>query len=210
MIERALYNGINSGMSLDGTLYCYRNPLAFDPSTGDKIRNPWYDTTCCPPNLERTFAFVAGIFLQHQQRWNLRPSLRQFGTRLASRKRNRAEGYTEDKLSLGRRSGNHGYTGSSHRISLSTCEFRDGRMSAQVAVNGKDRRRREAGSNTCPFNGNGRRAMSFDCSMEMPPQVSGSESAGCRRYRAGCNSTRSARLLHGSRSINPTESNWLI
>ena len=31
VIERALYNGINSGMSLDGTLYCYRNPLAFDP-----------------------------------------------------------------------------------------------------------------------------------------------------------------------------------
>jgi len=68
VIERALYNGINSGMSLDGTTYCYRNPLAFDPS-GDsrdrhlqdgKIRNPWYDTTCCPPNLERTFASLPG------------------------------------------------------------------------------------------------------------------------------------------------------
>jgi len=62
VIERALYNGINSGMSLDGTLYCYRNPLAFDPSTGDKIRNTWYDTTCCPPNLERTFAALPGYF----------------------------------------------------------------------------------------------------------------------------------------------------
>ena len=62
VIERALYNGINSGMSLDGTLYCYRNPLAFDPSTGEKIRNPWYDTTCCPPNLERTFASLPGYF----------------------------------------------------------------------------------------------------------------------------------------------------
>jgi uncharacterized protein len=62
VIERALYNGINSGMSLDGTLYCYRNPLAFDPSTGDKIRNPWYDTTCCPPNLERTLASLPGYF----------------------------------------------------------------------------------------------------------------------------------------------------
>jgi uncharacterized protein len=60
VIERALYNGINSGMSLDGTLYCYRNPLGFDPATGDKIRNPWYDTTCCPPNLERTFASLPG------------------------------------------------------------------------------------------------------------------------------------------------------
>jgi uncharacterized protein len=62
VIERALYNGINSGMSLDGTMYCYRNPLGFDPSTGDKIRNPWYDTTCCPPNLERTFGSLPGYF----------------------------------------------------------------------------------------------------------------------------------------------------
>jgi uncharacterized protein len=70
VIERSLYNGINSGMSLDGRTYCYRNPLAFDPD-GDsidrhtpegKIRNPWYDTTCCPPNLERTFASLPGYF----------------------------------------------------------------------------------------------------------------------------------------------------
>jgi DUF1680 family protein len=62
VIERALYNGINSGMSLSGNLYCYRNPLAFDPASDDKIRNEWYDTTCCPPNLERTFASLPGYF----------------------------------------------------------------------------------------------------------------------------------------------------
>ena len=69
-IERALYNGINSGMSLDGKTYCYRNPLAYDPeddsvdrhSPEGDIRNPWYDTTCCPPNLERTFASLPGYF----------------------------------------------------------------------------------------------------------------------------------------------------
>jgi len=52
LLERALYNGVNSGLSLSGTLYCYRNPLA---SSGDKLRNPWYDTTCCPPNIQRLF-----------------------------------------------------------------------------------------------------------------------------------------------------------
>jgi DUF1680 family protein len=57
VMERALYNGINSGMSLSGTLYCYRNPLE---STGEKIRNEWYDTTCCPPNIERTLAALPG------------------------------------------------------------------------------------------------------------------------------------------------------
>ena len=70
VIERSLYNGINSGMSLDGRTYCYRNPLAFDPvgnpndrhAPEGKIRNPWYDTTCCPPNLERTFASLPGYF----------------------------------------------------------------------------------------------------------------------------------------------------
>jgi DUF1680 family protein len=62
VIERALYNGINSGMSLDGTTYCYRNPLAFDPTSGEKIRNPWYDVTCCPLNLERTLSSLPGYF----------------------------------------------------------------------------------------------------------------------------------------------------
>ena len=59
VMERALYNGINSGMSLSGTLYCYRNPLE---SAGEKIRNAWYDTTCCPPNLERVLASLPGYF----------------------------------------------------------------------------------------------------------------------------------------------------
>jgi len=62
VMERALYNGINSGMSLSGTMYCYRNPLAFDPTASGPIRNPWYDTTCCPPNLQRTLAQLPGYF----------------------------------------------------------------------------------------------------------------------------------------------------
>ncbi len=65
VIERALYNGINSGMSLSGTLYCYRNPLE---STGEKIRNEWYDTTCCPPNLERILASLPGYFFNTSPR----------------------------------------------------------------------------------------------------------------------------------------------
>ena len=65
VIERALYNGINSGMSLDGTLYCYRNPLE---SSGEKIRNPWYETTCCPPNLERILASLPGYMYSTSDR----------------------------------------------------------------------------------------------------------------------------------------------
>ncbi len=59
LLERALYNGVNSGLSLSGNLYCYRNPLA---SSGDKLRNAWYDTTCCPPNIQRLFESLPGYF----------------------------------------------------------------------------------------------------------------------------------------------------
>jgi uncharacterized protein len=61
-LERALYNGVNSGMSVSGTLYCYRNPLELVGNPADKIRNPWYTTTCCPPNLERVLASLPGYF----------------------------------------------------------------------------------------------------------------------------------------------------
>jgi DUF1680 family protein len=60
--ERALYNGANSGLSLSGNLYCYRNPLELVGDPNDKIRNPWYDTTCCPPNLQRILASLPGYF----------------------------------------------------------------------------------------------------------------------------------------------------
>src|SRR5579864_4536144 len=60
VMERALYNTINAGMSLDGKTYCYRNPLEYAP--GRPIRNPWYETLCCPPNLERTLAALPGYF----------------------------------------------------------------------------------------------------------------------------------------------------
>ena len=60
IVETALYNSINSGMSLDGTMYCYRNPLELTEEASRRIRNPWYTTTCCPPNLERMLASLPG------------------------------------------------------------------------------------------------------------------------------------------------------
>ncbi|MEO8658319.1 MAG: beta-L-arabinofuranosidase domain-containing protein [Bryobacteraceae bacterium] len=60
IFERALYNGANSGVSISGTLYCYRNPLEMTGDPSDKIRNPWYDTTCCPPNIQRILASLPG------------------------------------------------------------------------------------------------------------------------------------------------------
>ncbi len=62
VLERALYNSVNSGMSLEGNLYCYRNPLELTADTAKSIRNPWYNTTCCPPNIERILGSLSGYF----------------------------------------------------------------------------------------------------------------------------------------------------
>jgi hypothetical protein len=55
--ERALYNAVLAGVSLDGTRFFYVNPLA---SMGTHHREPWYDTACCPPNLARIVAGLGG------------------------------------------------------------------------------------------------------------------------------------------------------
>lgn len=59
VMERALYNGTISGVSLDGTRFFYENPLA---SRGDHHRQPWFDCACCPPNIARLIASVGGYF----------------------------------------------------------------------------------------------------------------------------------------------------
>ena len=53
LMELTLYNGILSGMGLDGTHYFYENPLSSD---GTHVRQEWYRVACCPPNLMRLLA----------------------------------------------------------------------------------------------------------------------------------------------------------
>ncbi|WP_026931042.1 glycoside hydrolase family 127 protein [Glycomyces tenuis] len=53
VLERALYNGVLSGVSADGTRYFYGNPLAAD---GTVERSEWFGCACCPPNLARLLA----------------------------------------------------------------------------------------------------------------------------------------------------------
>ena len=69
VIERALYNGIMSGVSLDGTSFFYENPLEINledrskdvsVNGGDRLpitqRRTVFDCSCCPPNLTRLIA----------------------------------------------------------------------------------------------------------------------------------------------------------
>jgi DUF1680 family protein len=54
-MEQTLYNGVLSGLSLDGTLFFYINPLL---SRGGYKRAEWYEVACCPPNIMRTVGSV--------------------------------------------------------------------------------------------------------------------------------------------------------
>jgi DUF1680 family protein len=57
VMERALYNGALSGVSLDGERFFYENPLT---SLGDHHRQAWFDCACCPPNIARLLASLGG------------------------------------------------------------------------------------------------------------------------------------------------------
>ncbi|MBP3964032.1 glycoside hydrolase family 127 protein [Paenibacillus sp. DLE-14] len=50
LVERELYNGALSGISLSGDTFFYVNPLA---SKGGHHRVEWFHTSCCPTNLVR-------------------------------------------------------------------------------------------------------------------------------------------------------------
>jgi DUF1680 family protein len=59
MMERALYNGSISGLSLDGSLFFYENPLE---SRGAHNRWKWHRCPCCPPNVGRMVASIGSYF----------------------------------------------------------------------------------------------------------------------------------------------------
>jgi hypothetical protein len=59
VMERILYNGVLSGISLSGDRFFYPNPLT---SYGQHERVPWFSCACCPPNVARILASVPGYF----------------------------------------------------------------------------------------------------------------------------------------------------
>ncbi len=65
VMERALYNAVLPGMSLDGKSFFYVNPLESDPVACEldpgkwhvkPVRQKWFACACCPPNLARLLA----------------------------------------------------------------------------------------------------------------------------------------------------------
>ena len=62
-MERTLYNGLLSGVSLDGKSFFYPNPLE---SAGQHQRSPWFGVACCPGNMTRFLASVPGYVYAQQ------------------------------------------------------------------------------------------------------------------------------------------------
>jgi uncharacterized protein len=64
VLERTLYNGMLSGISLEGNTFFYPNVLAFDGrdpfNQGATTRKPWFDCSCCPSNISRFIPAIPG------------------------------------------------------------------------------------------------------------------------------------------------------
>ncbi|MDZ7401368.1 MAG: glycoside hydrolase family 127 protein [candidate division KSB1 bacterium] len=65
VLERTLYNGLISGVSLDGKSFFYPNPLA---SVGQHARSPWFGCACCPGNIARFMASIPGYVYAHRDK----------------------------------------------------------------------------------------------------------------------------------------------
>jgi len=57
-LERTLYNGYLSGVSLAGNQFFYQNPLVSD---GRQERSAYFDVACCPANLARLMEELPGL-----------------------------------------------------------------------------------------------------------------------------------------------------
>ena len=76
VMERALYNGVISGMSLDGQKFFYVNPLEVVPEACEKdynkrhvkpVRQKWFGCACCPPNVARLLSSLAGYAFEENE-----------------------------------------------------------------------------------------------------------------------------------------------
>ncbi len=72
VLERVIYNGFLSGISLDGEHFFYPNPLASDGheafNQGARGRKGWFDCSCCPTNVVRFLPSIAGYVYAQRER----------------------------------------------------------------------------------------------------------------------------------------------
>ena len=73
VLERTLYNGLISGVSLEGNGFYYPNPLE---SAGGYERKPWFGCACCPSNICRFIPSLPGyIYAVKEESINKTPAV---------------------------------------------------------------------------------------------------------------------------------------
>ncbi|MGQ9778515.1 MAG: glycoside hydrolase family 127 protein [Bacillota bacterium] len=77
VMERALYNAVLSGISLDGERFFYVNPLEVWPEACARrhdlqhvkvTRQKWFACACCPPNLARLIASLGKYIYSYSEK----------------------------------------------------------------------------------------------------------------------------------------------
>jgi DUF1680 family protein len=64
VMERVLYNGFLSGLSLKGTEFFYQNRLA---TRGNYRRQAWYGCACCPSNVVRIYPQIGRLMYASEE-----------------------------------------------------------------------------------------------------------------------------------------------
>ena len=73
IVERTIYNGIISGISLDGKSFFYENPLEINLKNRRSFDKHWpitqrlevFGCSCCPPNITRIMPVMSGLIYSH-------------------------------------------------------------------------------------------------------------------------------------------------
>lgn len=60
ILERALYNAMLTGMSIDGKAFTYVNQMATSEQNASNKREEWFECACCPPNVARVLGHIGG------------------------------------------------------------------------------------------------------------------------------------------------------
>jgi DUF1680 family protein len=64
IVERVIYNGFLSGVSMTGDRFFYPNPLE---ALWGKQRSPWFACACCPSNVVRFIPSIPGYIYAHRK-----------------------------------------------------------------------------------------------------------------------------------------------
>ena len=71
VLEKSLYNGLISGVGLDGKSFFYTNAMqirnSFQPPEMEVTRSGWFECSCCPTNLVRLIPSIPGYMYAQKE-----------------------------------------------------------------------------------------------------------------------------------------------